>query len=161
MQGKGSRYAGTSTIALLPPGAEREIPAPPSGLTKGLKEAWAEFWADPVSQMVTRADAYDVRRYFALLARREKYERRVEKAPTVLGSMGQQVVNPLHGLIRETTREIEKVREQLGILPHARMRLGIATGQAQEATARGLRAQLDARPADAPPQRRVFGKGGA
>lgn len=150
LQGKGSRYRGTATVTLLPPDAAREIPACPEGLPESLQDAWHAYWADPISQVITSADGYDVGRYFVLLAEREKYERALRRKPTVDGSMGQPVVNPRLAIVKELTREIEKLREQLGILPLARMRLGIATTQHQ-ASVHDLNRKLAQEPARSEP----------
>jgi P27 family predicted phage terminase small subunit len=126
LQGKGSRYRGTSSLQLVPPDARREVPPPPEQLPANLHQLWAAFWDDRISTLVKPADAYDVSRFFLLLAEREKHERAIRAKPLVEGSMGQQVVNPRITLVKELSREIEKTREHLGILPLARLRLGIA-----------------------------------
>jgi hypothetical protein len=126
LQGKGSRYRGTSSLSLVPPDARREEPAPPEGLPVSLHPLWTAFWDDRISTLVKPADAYDVSRFFLLLAEREKHERALRRKPLVLGSMGQEVVNPRLTIIKELSREIEKTREHLGILPLSRLRLGIA-----------------------------------
>lgn len=148
MQGKGSRYTGTSTLALVPPDARRAIPACPAGLTQKYRPVWDAFWADAVSQMLTGVDHYDVGRYFMLLRRRDTLQGQVLARPTVDGSMGQPVVNPKLAILKELNREIEKLRDQLGILPMARMRLGVTTNAyVNTKTTDDLRGQL-AREAD-------------
>ncbi len=64
---------------------------------------------------------------------RERLERKVGKAPIVPGTAGQDTLNPLYKRLEELTREIEKYRQELGILPLSRMRLGVATGHARSA----------------------------
>ena len=110
-----------------------EAPAPPPRLTRAVAEHWEAYWSDPISRLVTEATVYDVRRYFSALAERERLERKAGKAPIVAGSAGQDTLNPLYDRIEELTREIEKYRQELGILPLARMRLGVATGHARSA----------------------------
>lgn len=143
LQGKGSRYRGTSSLALVPPDARREVPAPPEALPVGLHPLWAAFWEDRISTLVRPADGYDVGRFFLLLAEREKHERALRRKPLVLGSMGQEVVNPRLAIVKELTREIEKTREHLGILPLSRLRLGIAENVEKTSGVAALRAQLD------------------
>ncbi len=126
LQGKGSAHRGETPLTLVPPDARREVPPIPEGLPKALHVVWEAFWEDRISTLVHPADAYDVGRYFVLLAEREKHERAIRAKPLVLGSMGQQVVNPRLTLVKELTREIEKTREHLGILPLSRIRLNIA-----------------------------------
>lgn len=143
LQGKGSRYRGTTSLQLVPPDARREVPDPPEQLPKALHELWWAFWSDRISTLVKPADAYDVSRFFLLLAEREKHERAVRAKPLVLGSMGQEVVNPRLAIVKELSREIEKTREHLGILPLARLRLGIAENVEKTSGVAALRAQLD------------------
>lgn len=149
MQGKGSRYTGSSTLALVPPDARREIPAYPAKFPKRYRPVWDAFWGDPVSQMVTGADHYDIGRYFTLLGKRDTIQGQVLAHPTVEGSMGQDVVNPKLAILKELNREIEKLRDQLGVLPLARMRLGVTTNAyVNTKTTSDLRGQL-AREVDA------------
>ncbi len=149
MQGKGSRYTGSSTLALVPADARREIPAYPPRLPKAYRVVWDAFWADPVSQMVTGADHYDIGRYFLLLAKRDAIQGQVLAHPLVKGSMDQDVANPKLAILKELNREIEKLRDQLGLLPLARMKLGVTTNAyVNTKTTDDLRGQL-AREVDA------------
>lgn len=143
LQGKGSRYRGTSSLQLVPPDARREVPDPPEGLPVALHQLWWAFWDDRISTLIKPADAYDVGRFFLLLAEREKHERAMRRKPLVEGSMGQEVVNPRLTIIKELSREIEKTREHLGILPLSRLRLGIAENVEKSSGVAALRAQLD------------------
>lgn len=143
LQGKGSRYTGSSTLALVPPDARRDIPAYPAKAPKKYEPVWDAFWSDPVAQMVTGVDHYDIGRYFTLLGKRDTIQGQVFAHPTVEGSMGQDVVNPKLAILKELNREIEKLRDQLGILPMARMRLGVTTNAYVNTKTTGdLRGQL-------------------
>lgn len=126
LQGKGSAHRGEIPLSLVGPDERREVPPAPKGLPSALLVVWEAFWADHVSVLIKPADAYDVGRYFLLLAEREKHERAIRAKPLVLGSMGQEVVNPRLTIVKELSREIEKTREHLGILPLSRIRLNIA-----------------------------------
>lgn len=152
-------------VVLLPRNADRPAPPMPRDLPEELVPAWDAFIADPLSNAIQLADGYDLGRFFMLLARREALEAGLYRLDpqtgeyvglTEAGSQGQAVIHPHFAVVKELTREIEKYREELGILPRSRMKLGIATGNAQEATVRGIRAGLDRQAA---PQKRVFGKG--
>lgn len=142
LQGRGSRYRGTSSITLLRSDAKRVIPRCPSGLTDAARAWYAAFCKDPISQMVTAAAWPKVQRLATLLAKREVIEKRIWEAPTVEGSMGQPTINPLISLLKELNREIEKIEGGLGLLPQDRMRLGLATTQHISGVAE-LRARLD------------------
>lgn len=141
LQGRSSRYRGTSTLVLVAPEERRAVPRLPRGLGALGKAVWRAYWADPISQVATGADVHDIIRYCHLLDRRAALEREIEREPTVENEYGRQP-NPLFKITKELTREIEKTREQLGILPLARMRLGIATTQ-RTASVLDLRARLD------------------
>lgn len=142
LQGYGSAHRGEAPLTLVPPDARREVPAPPPELPMALRPVWDAFWDDRVSQLIKPADHYDVRRYFLLLGEREKHERAIRAKPLVTGSMGQRVMNPRLALVKELTREIEKTREHLGILPLARIRLNIADN-AEKSGIADLRRKLD------------------
>ena len=109
------------------------VPKAPPRLTRAVVEHWEAYWSDPISRLVTEAAVYDVRRYFVALSERERLERKAAKEPIVAGSAGQDTLNPLYKRLEELTREIERYRQELGILPLARMRLGVATGHARSA----------------------------
>lgn len=150
LQGYGSAHRGEATLSLVPADARREVPTPPKGLPKDLLVVWEAFWEDRISTLVKPADAYDVGRYFLLLAEREKHERAIRAKPLVAGSMGQQVVNPRIALVKELSREIEKTREHLGILPLSRLRLNIAEHTETLSGLAALRQSLDGGKASAP-----------
>jgi len=143
LQYRGDGREERRSLRVVAPGEARKMPACPRDLTGVGRVAWRAYWADPVSLAATGVDAYDIHRYCRLLARREALEEQVAAEPVVDGYAGP-TVNPLHKLVRELTREIEKYREMLGILPLARMRLGLVQAQAA-VTVGELRRQL-ARP---------------
>lgn len=150
LQGYGSAHRGETPLTLVPPDARREVPAPPAELPADLHPVWHAFWDDRVSQLVKPADHYDVRRYFLLLAERERHERAIRRQPLVEGSMGQKVINPRLTLVKELTREIEKTREHLGILPLSRIRLNIAENAETVSGIAALRAGLNQRQSEEP-----------
>lgn len=116
------------TFPLAVPDGELTVPEPPKALRGPGKAVWCAYWSDPVSCASSRVDGYDIARYCTLIDRRDKFERQVLRCPLV-ESIGGQTVNPIFRIIRETTREIERLRDQLGILPLARMRLGLVQTQ--------------------------------
>lgn len=143
LQGYGSAHRGESSLSLVSPDDRREVPGPPKGLPESLHPQWWAFWDDRISTLIKPADHYDVERYFLLLAEREKHERAIKAKPLVAGSTGNQVINPRLALVKELSREIEKTREHLGILPLSRIRLGIAENVEKSSGVAALRAQLD------------------
>ncbi len=140
---RGGRAERRTLAVEAPGGAPATAPAAPKA-PKGLEQlgrrVWKAYWADPVSRAASGVDLYDVERYCRLLDQRAAWEAQLIAQPTVTNEYGEQP-HPLFKLVKELTREIEKLREQLGILPLARMRLGLVTTQ-QKATAADLRAKL-------------------
>lgn len=150
LQGKGSAHRGETSLHLVAPDERREVPAPPEKLPAALLLAWDAFWADRVSTLIKPVDHYDVARYFTLLAERDKHARAIKAKPLVTGSTGNQVINPRLALVKELTREIEKLRDHLGILPLARLRLGIAEDTKTVSGIEALRAGLNKGQGDEP-----------
>ena len=110
------------------------IPTAPKGLHPVAKKAWRLFWSSSLPQILDlQADDEAIRRWAYCLSEREKLEDQLRAEPLVLGSMGQSVRNPLFAVLGERTREVEKFREQFGMTPLHRMRLGITWDQADEA----------------------------
>ena len=143
LAGRGSRYRGTSPLALVPADERREVPDMPAGLTVKVARAWDDYWSDPVSQLARPLDFYDIRHYFLLLAERERVERKFDKEPLTKGSAGQDVVNPLLYRLKQLDQEIHRYRQDLGILPLNRMRLGIAHTTAHATFADLMRRSLE------------------
>lgn len=116
------------TFPIAVPAEMPPAPGPPPDLKAEGLEVWAAYWSDPVSCAATDVDRYDIARYCRLIDRRAVLERAVRRRPVVKNDYGEQP-NPRFKIIRELSREIEKTREQLGILPLARMRLGLVQTQ--------------------------------
>lgn len=137
--GRGERRS----FPVVVPDAPLVPPPPPAGLRSLGKEVWAAYWSDPVSCAASPVDGYDIARYCRLVDLRNKYERRMEReGGTQATIIGGERPHGLFGVVKELTREIEKLREQLGILPLARMRLGLVKTQRDLGVA-DLRRRLD------------------
>jgi len=132
LQGKGSRFRGTTSVTLVRD-TERPIPIPPAGLRKSAKDAWLAFWRSPMATLVQDESDMDALRDWAFcISERDRIQPLVRKTPLVPGSMGQMVLNPLAALVKDYTRRIDRYREQFGMTPLSRMRLGIAVGEAHD-----------------------------
>lgn len=141
LQGKGSRYAGTSLTPVVRD--DRPVPIPPTGLRKAAKDAWLAFWRSPMAALVNDdADLDALRDWAWLVSERDRLQPMVKETPLVPGSMGQLVTNPVAALVKDYTRRIERYREQFGMTPLSRMRLGIAVGEAHNVLS-DLSASLD------------------
>lgn len=136
------------TLRVVEP-AERKLPRVPSDLGERGRVIWRAYWRDPVSLAATGVDIYDIHRYCQLIEQREGLEAQIAARPLVENGYGEGP-NPLTRIVKELTREIEKTRDMLGILPLSRMRLGIAVVQA-ESGKHDLREKLQrGTPADEP-----------
>ncbi len=118
------------TLTVVAESTPLEVPPLPKGLRASGKRQWAAYWGDRVSLAATPVDEYDIERYCRLLDERDSLKRAALRNPVVQHIYGE-TPNPRWRIIKELTREIEKLREQLGILPLARMRLGLVTVQAE------------------------------
>ncbi len=122
-----------------------QLPAPPEGLDPAAVDSWYGYLGSVVGRSVVNLDTDGpaLRRWAACVSQRLKLQPQLDETPLVKGSMGQKVVNPINTLIVNLTREIERLEEHFGMTPLARMRLGIAIGEAAESLD-ALRRSLDA-----------------
>lgn len=137
------------TLRVVAPAERRRVPRVPADLGERGRVIWRAYWADDVSLAATGVDIYDIHRYCQLIEQREELEAQIAEKPTVETGYGESP-NPLLRIVKEMTREIEKTREQLGILPLARMRLGLVKVQ-QETGLHDLRQKVQrSEPRDEP-----------
>lgn len=130
LQYKREGRAERRTLRVVQPDEPRKVPRPPKTLTGIGRVVWRAYWSDSVSLAASEVDLYDIHRYCHLIERREALEASIAETPTVRNEYGEQP-HPKFKIIRELSREIEKTREHLGILPLAKMRLGLVTVQAE------------------------------
>lgn len=124
--------------------AEYVIPTPPAGLTKYARQRWEAFFSSPPAAAIDlRADLHRLERWIRAVDEYERVGRVFRKARTVNGSMGQPVLNPLAAYLATREAEIARAEAELGMTPMARVKLGIAYGQAK-LTAAELNKALDA-----------------
>lgn len=137
------------TLRVVEPSTPRKVPRVPKDLGPRGAVIWRAYWTDPVSLAATGVDIYDIHRYCQLIEQREELEAHIAAHPISLNEYGEQP-NPRFRMVKELTREIEKTREQLGILPLARMRLGLVKVQ-QESGLHDLREKVKrSQPRDEP-----------
>jgi P27 family predicted phage terminase small subunit len=143
--------AGVGLVAL--PGGKIEPPSAPTGLLKASREDWAAFWRSPLGSLVVEADYPALRRLFTLYDERFRAYQGFRKARLVAGSMGQTVLSPLFAAMKSMDAEIRALEDRFGLSPIARLRLGVALGEAAkslEELNRGLDDDLDDEPAADP-----------
>jgi len=112
------------------PGGKVDPPPAPSGLLKATREDWSGFWASPLASLVIPADLPALRRLFTLYDERLRAYQGYRKGRLVAGSMGQPVLNPLFAAMKSADAEIRALEDRLGLSPIARLRLGVALGEA-------------------------------
>jgi P27 family predicted phage terminase small subunit len=113
-------------LGLVEAPAVPDIPAPPRGLLKTTREAWAAFWSSPVAAAVDRvSDLATLVRLFELRDERERCWRAVRSERLVLGSKGQPALNPLCRRVSTLDREITALEDRFGLSPLARLKLGV------------------------------------
>jgi P27 family predicted phage terminase small subunit len=148
--------AGPELVALA--GGRGEPPAVPAGLLKAVRDSWPRFWASELAQLVKpETDLPALERLWSLYDERARALHGYRRARVVAGSMGQPTLNPLFAALKALDTEIRALEDRFGLTPMARLRLGVALGEAArslEDLNRGLDDDDD-EPADADPRRRV------
>ena len=128
--------------ALAPREDRRPLRVPP-GLSAVAGRVWRAYWRSPVSRAAeVGADYHVLVRWIRALDEYETTAAVVRERRIVKGSMGQPVINPLVGYLRDLEETIRYAEQQLGLTPVARIRLGIALGEAR-LTADELNRRLD------------------
>lgn len=105
-------------------------PDPPKGLLKATLNLWEDFWASDVSRAWQTGDLDGLGR---LIVYRDEWARLMNvyrEARMVEGSTGQVKVNPALREALNLEAAMKSIAADLGLTPMARMRLGIAFGQA-------------------------------
>lgn len=87
-----------------------------------------------------------VQRLFDLYDERERAYRGFAKQRFVLGSKGQQVLNPLGRLVAAFDGEIRQLEDRLGFSPASRLRLGLELDEGYQPSTEKPRRPSRARP---------------
>jgi hypothetical protein len=95
------------------------------------RKAWEALWDDPVSSLLSVADRPLMLRWADALDRAGRTLAEADKRPTVKGSMGQPVENPLYMVAERSLREAERCEMQVGVGALNRARLGLTFSAAQ------------------------------
>lgn len=122
------------------------IPEPPAGLLAGSIERWEAYWRSQVAKIARDSGGIDLpglHRWILNVDEWTRAMRSLRRKRVVLGSMGQPTLNPLAGYLAQREAAIREAENAYGMTPIARLRLGIAVGQAK-LTAQALNAQLEA-----------------
>lgn len=133
---------------------------PPPGISDEALAVWNAIFAEPQAHGFTAADAVILERYIRAFDAWQIAMSNIELEPLVVGSMGQQVANPLMGWAKSREAEMEKCERQLGIGLRNRTDLGIAVAQGR-LTAAQLNAMTPAGGDDGGSAPKSAGQGGA
>lgn len=110
-------------------------PRRPTGLCPEAVRQWDEFWKSPVSRAITPADRGVVLRWIDAVDRYLRLVAEADLAPTVKGSQGQDVVNPLYKIAEQALGTVERAEKQIGIGSLNRSSLGVTVIQEQRSLA--------------------------
>lgn len=142
--GMRQRHAQRSGIEVVRDQPGAIIPEPPKGLLKVARERWEAYWRSPVAQAVDLgADLHRLTRWISAVDEWHRVSKALRRQRVVPGSMGQPVLNPLAGYLATIEATIAKAEAEFGMTPMARLKLGIAIGQAR-LTAADLNKALEA-----------------
>lgn len=108
------------------PGGQLAKPAPPGNLCDEATAQWDAYWESTAAGVQTPADRGVVLRWIDAVDRYLRTLGEADKRPTVTGSTGQLVVNPLYKIAQDALATVERAEKQLGIGALNRAGLGIA-----------------------------------
>ena len=118
--------ATTGAIISLP-----VIPRCPVGLLPKSQERWRQFWSSPLVQVIVpELDLDGIETLFTLRDERDRALREGRKNRLILGSAGQQVLNPLLTYATNLQQQIRASEDRLAANPKARLILGVLFGDA-------------------------------
>ncbi len=119
-------------IVKVDPADKPIIPMAPKGLTTASKKRWRTFWLSPLASVVEiSTDLHRVERWIQAVDEYEKVGKVFRTSRLVKGSTGQPVLNPLASYLTSLETTISRAEQELGMTPLARLKLGIAVGQAK------------------------------
>lgn len=125
------------------PDLPEELQGGPAKCLPSTLAAWEGFWRSAVGGGADRSsDMPRLYRWIIDVDELTRVTRSLRRKRLVAGSMGQPVLNPLASYKAQLERSIAATEEHFGMTHLARMRLGIAAGQAQK-TLDDLNADLD------------------
>ena len=112
--------------------AERPpVPPVPASLSARSRDQWERFWSSPLVRVLVPAlDVDAIETLFVLRDERQRAIQAGKKQRIVIGSTGQQVLNPLLKYALELQREIRAIEATLGLNPQSRLKLSVLLGDA-------------------------------
>ena len=105
-------------------------PDAPAGLLLALRGEWERLWASPLASTFTTSDVPALVRLFTLRDEAIRHQRAARRTPTVKGSQGQDVLNPVLRQRDALLAEIRQLEDRFGLSPRSRLQLGITLSEA-------------------------------
>jgi len=108
---------------------------PPEGLCSEALEAWDAYWDDAVASVQTPVDKAVLNRWIREMDRYLRLTAEADLKPSVRGSQGQPVENPLYGTAYKALAAVQQCEKQMGMGALNRSALGIAVISEQKSLA--------------------------
>lgn len=99
---------------------------PPEGLCEEALAAWDSYWDDTVALVMTPVDRAVLSRWIREMDRYLRLSAEADRKPSVRGSQGQPVENPLYGTAYKALAAVQACEKQMGMGALNRSALGIA-----------------------------------
>lgn len=99
---------------------------PPEDLCDEAVEAWNSYWADTVAMVMTPVDRAVLLRWIREMDRYLRLSAEADRQPSVRGSQGQPVENPLYATAYKALAAVQACEKQMGMGALNRSALGIA-----------------------------------
>lgn len=99
---------------------------PPDGLCDEASAAWDAYWDDTVATVMTPVDRAVLLRWIREMDRYLRLTAEADLQPSVRGSQGQPVENPLYGTAYKALAAVQACEKQMGMGALNRSALGIA-----------------------------------
>lgn len=108
------------------------LPSLPRGYRRGVRKAWRDYWASPVSSAVDRNSDMTALLDWAR-ARNDLEEQRelLDQEGLVIDGIKGLIPNPRIAYVKHLTATISRAELEFGMTPLARSRLGVTIGQAK------------------------------
>jgi P27 family predicted phage terminase small subunit len=105
---------------------------PPEGICEEARQAWDAYWDDTVATVQTPVDRAVLIRWVREMDRYLRLTAEADEKPTVRGSTGQPVENPLYSTAYKALGVVQACEKQMGMGALNRSALGIAVIQEQK-----------------------------
>lgn len=99
---------------------------PPAGICDEAQAAWDAYWDDTVSTVQTPVDRAVLTRWIREMDRYFRLSAEADQQPSVRGSQGQPVENPLYATAYKALGVVQACEKQMGMGALNRSALGIA-----------------------------------